>query len=173
MGDLVVFCFGQNEASKVQIDQSVIYCRSDGSRYYFWKYLSKAQGCWYWLNTGVNEIGDTDLCMDLADGTSAFEFAFEEDRRFMYAYHVREQYFESFINIARHLISCSPQNAIGILYRCAPCQTEYIQGKISLPVFENEMRNGRIYANICYIVGDVDRPDYQKPNREGFIPLCE
>jgi len=153
MFDLVILCVNQKIKSKRIPDNTNIFLEYDQKYWEIWKFMTLTKGIWYNLYTEKDEYAGTKLCTHSEEKCNLkLDWVDEIHYESITPYKVDKEYIESFTAILNHLIQKSPVKMIYILARYQSYEKEIVLGSLSVDEFLNLMEQGKIHANICYII---------------------
>lgn len=171
MYDVLILVSEQECAKQLHTDDIVVLPMNkkstDREKFYyeFWPYINNASGILYKIFTkdglGEFECGDDLFNFDysqnpLSNNAIPYFFADEFDtfKDDLDSISLKLTYKESFSNLIKLLLSESPIKTIIYLCRGQSNEKEIILGKINIDKFLEMLSDGKIFTNVCYIVGE-------------------
>lgn len=171
MYDVLILVSEQEKAKQLHIDDITILPMNkkftDRKKFYFefWPYINNTSGILYKIFTkgglGEFECGDELFDFDysqnvLKDNDIPYFLTDEPDiiKDDLDSISLNASYKESFSKVIRLLLSDSPIKTIMFLCRGQSHEKEIILGKININKFLEMLAEGKIYTNVCYIVGE-------------------
>lgn len=155
MFDLIIFCLGEK---KISIPQNNIYIEAEQRYCDIWKFISLQKGCWYNLYANENEFGGTMLCEHFGfdEKTTLPEVpnVCSETTECLTKYKIKEEYIETIRNTMEYYIEQSPMKMILCLARYQSEEKEIVRGTYTIDKFFDLMKEGNIFANICYVISE-------------------
>lgn len=171
MYDVLILVSEQESAKQLHNDDIVVLSinkkSTDREKFYyeFWPYINNASGILYKIFTkdGLGEFECGDELFDfnyskntLSDSAIPYFFANEFDtfKEDLDSISLNSSYKESFSNVIKLLLCNSPIKTVIFLCRGQSNEKEIILGKISIDKFLNMLSDGKIFTNVCYIIGE-------------------
>ncbi|MEA4833305.1 hypothetical protein SDC9_106483 [bioreactor metagenome] len=115
--------------------------------------MNYLDGIWYSLLCSEDELGGTVIC-DYADNTGIYPYwvSAKEIQDDLHELIIQDDYLESFLEIIKYLLKCSPIQRIALLCRYQSHDEVVICGALSLSNFISLLSQKKIMTNTCYFI---------------------